>query len=477
MMEQIATIDNLPLEILTMIIEFMDYEQILSVSLVSKRWNEAVSNSLKFLDKTRLHLNINESFKNNFEVTRPYRALKIDSRSTDDRPLIVTLEPQFLNSIQTFSSYLRLIKLSGVNISYEDFDDFFESCSDSLEELYLWSVSPTTRENVRNKKKVKLPNLKKLKALASCMILDRFECENVEYLEFNSECIETGQINDFKSKKFIKFLNHFKNLKVILIHFFDISSNFNLEMQANWNHLKIFCVIKDVYLKNLSRLLAYAGSESKISIEYHSEIFSTKALNEIATNSNITKMKLVMEVIPLEDATYDELLPFQHIKSLKIRESSKSPSNDHRIFKFVKTSLFPRLEHLDIQFDCNYENSLGPEHLLEVMNLKTLRLGNIYDSMIPFLFIPLLETLEILQFDIEDCERLIAFTGDYESLKHVKLHLNDFKLYGEYLFIRLCLTTQIKTFEIIDSETEEVYEGKYEEINKKLIKTVQKFVK
>lgn len=101
-------IDKLPTEVVHMVFNLLDHKALLNATLVSKKWNAAVSSFDKFLDKTvKIDYDVDKYYE--WKLTRKYRKLIVKVKQHIDP----CLNWSFSYRIKSACDSLTEIELSG----------------------------------------------------------------------------------------------------------------------------------------------------------------------------------------------------------------------------------------------------------------------------------------------------------------------------------------------------------------------------
>lgn len=469
--QELLTIENLPFELIILILEKLGCKDMIASSAVSKKWRAAIINSKKFLETVELNLT-EESLNSMNIISRKYQSLKIYH---SDPEKVIELSQEFVKSLQKFSVCLKSIDVFNAQVSSIDFFEFLQTC-ENLESMEAWCMEdPITIQDYQTSKII-LKKLKSLTVLSSCWILDRLECKDLKFLHImgRNPVLKNSWSKEFffSPKMYINFLNQLESVETLMLWFSDFHCQEELHPRFKWKHLKVFNIPGDFDgspIDNWKRLVNSAEENSKISFEAVIFNLPAKILNEIAKCKNITTFKFHIDSLPPpeDNQFYENLDDFRYIKTVKFRNPRKM--NDARIMKFLRH--FPHIETIDVDFNL-VEFPVVEENVVFFDKTKKLRIAGLTESFHEIFFFPQTEYLEVDFFHVVHCEMLIEVINLQTKLKHLKLHLQNFATYAEYVFIRICLIgSDIETIEIVDWTTGEIYEGKASKIEQKLIKT------
>lgn len=404
-MDEELNINDLPTEVLCEILGFLDFKSMLNASLVCCDWNDIISTSNEFLNKTRLTLTIDK--RTSFKLTRKYRDLKIVAKDN------CTLRKHYLDQINKICGSLETLTSMQTSIVLSsDFVDFLNCCT-KLKTLELWNLFENLNKKIPGETELvlKLPKLTRLIIHDADWLLKYLEVENLNFL-----LISRSQGRKMLSQdRIVRFLNKIKHVNGIVLRSIDFDSEIELKPKFAWNYLKISEIDSFMYDhmdSNWQMMMKAARRDSKISLEENLETEFVYSLLEIVKNQrNITKMKIELLSYPLE-FLFEENSALKFVKSLKIRKSepfygNNDNENDDDSLKASMSMTeimkkFKNVEYLDMKY--NVALAMGDDHTddIEVVfdKVKHLKIDSLLkcSSMWNYVTYPRLETLEL---DIE----------------------------------------------------------------------------
>lgn len=408
-----TAINQLPIEVVSSILDFLDYGSMLEASLVCRDWNNIISTSKIFLNSTIVALRIMERSK--FKLTRKYLHLYLETGPPS------TLNKSTLDQISNVCESLETFDFEGrVPASTQKvFIKFLNHCV-NLQQLSITINSVATEERAQQPKHkfaAKLQNLKYFSLIGDC---DYWLLKNV-----NIQNLESLRLSDyhFSDCAIVPFMNKLLKLDSIRLNGIDLNSTENLVPQFKWKYMKIDFIIinftmSDDMQRNWQNLFDVAAQDSKLSIESGVVPEVAKPLLEMIMNQqNITKMKLEMNSYPDKFLRGEDDKKFKYIKELKLRKlplwedyvTSKEEQMRNEIIQKRKMSdimqKFENVQFLDLDVMSSVFLRDGTEERRAVFSkVKRLRINSVtkYEIMWKTVIFPSLETLEL---DLEKSEK------------------------------------------------------------------------
>lgn len=395
--------------------KYLGHDDLISATLVNKRWNEIISNSKIFLEKTRLKIVAPLKKKCPEEFTRNYQHIYLGL-------VKVTSSMQ----MKRFNEFLQSVKItSGCNMSQEILEEFLRSCSNSLKELTLYEFFSVYRES-KEIKKISLPNLTRLDMHNSSKVMDLIECENIEYFRFYDfkECNISWYTFGFMS-----FLNHLKKLQTLELSHKDLHyhnarpeyENVNiLQLKFNWKELRVSGNEYNQYYLYWQQLISKAAPKSEFHYLDYDEFNYID--NEIAKNENIIKLIYnITSEFPKTLFDWSRPINFCYIKELEVILPEDHENYLNFFIQFLK------IEKLKLEFKkiTNITNWIHNEGDLIFHNLQSLILSGYAYKFVESFKLPELKFLEIKDFNTENCEHLKEFLKDKLNISHIKIQLKE----------------------------------------------------
>jgi F-box-like len=156
-----TTIDELPDEILTKIVEKLNFKQLLSSTLVCHRWNNVISCSRAFLASAKVAIQINKDLSENRQFSREYSRIKL------------TYKPEHPHDYRNYIKFILgyILRRSKKSIELELEINFFRTPTEDRSVLKEFPL------------KINLPKLTKLTLrTGSDWILPNLICPNLEQI-------------------------------------------------------------------------------------------------------------------------------------------------------------------------------------------------------------------------------------------------------------------------------------------------------
>jgi hypothetical protein len=440
--------EEFPHEVILEIFEHLNYDDLKNFCLVSFYWNEVISTSKNFLERTKLKIQIPMKFDTKF--SRNYQWMEIGDQLNNG------LDDIIVEEIVKISDSLKYLKIHDMIIYGEHLNEILKSCC-NLEKLEFSNVR-TCDSQMRSKNQIfEMSSLKSLSILSSDWVLNLFECKKLDFL-----FISRDYGNEFDDQDHVvKFMNKLTKCDTIILSGINFEADVELLPLFTWKHLKL----SDVFLPdsgfsisrmNWKNLTDSASEDAKVSLEYFfSSQFISNFLNDF---EKIKHLKFDINILPPSDdeTFFVGLRKMNSVKSLKIRKYSKNEVvADDRVNWFLEK--FPNVEKLD--FDLATIHWFTVELVPIVFNrVRILKLEKFTEEMIRLKF-PQLETLEIASFSSDDCNFLKHFGESHEKLTKFKANLNDmFRFYGSLTFLRLYMyMLYVDQFEIYEVATKTNY--------------------
>lgn len=435
----------IPEEILLKILEFLDYRDMLWSTLVSKKWNELISNSQGFLKNTKLVVVLEESRKTLNEMecafNRKYQNVKFKCVHTIG---FEELTPKIVGHMLKLKDSCKALSMEGIVFSYQSFEpmlDFIRQFQ-SLEELEILATRPTKNISKSEVKPAVMPKLKVLKMERNCdWMFKNLVCENLEVLNIST----TYGSRYFESrekpiKSLIKFLNQHHNIKSLSLSKLNLECDEELLPKFKWKELQIYKNEKKCYtnvFKNWNNLINAADNDSKVFIETISGVghfggspysqgsnnFLLNFLNTVGKCEKITGMRINMNYTILDryEDFYDRLKPMEWIKALEVYFS-----NDYRYCESFHANevesffrILPNVE--DLYLDYEATRFFKSENSFAFTKVKNLRLQRATEHK-PQKYLPALESMEIMNY-FDDWRYILSAA----FLKSVKIHLEKYE--------------------------------------------------
>lgn len=193
----------IPAEIWEEIFKNLPFECLLTSTLVSKSWNEIISNSIRFKSKLFLNLSkltyaehIDEDAINAFRIERKYRRLLMRCR----RPLKTAQYHHFLSQFLKTASDLRFVTFDNCEFSIVEFIHFVQKCK-NVQKLTIFYC---TFHQSFNFSPVSEHNLNFCIVECDFWILNKLECQSIlkdVQLLINQELPAKIQLSSYKDRQ------------------------------------------------------------------------------------------------------------------------------------------------------------------------------------------------------------------------------------------------------------------------------------
>lgn len=205
-----AELPILPDEIWHKIFSYLTHKELKSATLVSKTWNGLISNSPRFILRTKL--NINARTKNSLQILkisqRAYRRVEINFAETEYLSAAVTM----------WTEYLGQLELHKCTVVGSEFLELLRQSS-SITALILHNVKIEQRDEFCDPVNLKVTDLSmQHKNDSSDWIFDHLRCAGISnYLK-----IYEFQVPSWKTDSVVKFLDRIEG-HIKVLHLFDIN--------------------------------------------------------------------------------------------------------------------------------------------------------------------------------------------------------------------------------------------------------------
>lgn len=465
-------IGKLPDDVLLMIFELLGYAELKGACLVSKRWNEVISFSSLFLNKTVFQMASSRRGKSGFsfedlEFGRPYHHVAISSI------LPCIMEGEIIEKMESIGAKLKTLEIENIQVSTTCFMRLMKSLP-QLQSCVFTDVSISDANNEESNTTVEMKNLRSLKLFSSDKMLIHIRCTKLIDL-----AIRRGSTAISTTDHIVEFLNRLDELDNLKLYetYFLPNNDANFTDYADTILCPKFALKKlDIHLsgqaspslyeiifKNIAtwrNLIRSLGKNSKICIHLFEPSRSLiKIIKLCADNNKISGIVLSLNGL-LPDFEINRLiglnlLQLKHIKSLELlvheerqRNDVDNAVTDDRTDQFLK--LFPNIESLKL--DSPSVRRINPYTTATTFkNVRELSIESLFEfTNIPPVTFPNLETLIIDVFVATELDFLKQFVREQESLKHVKLGFegsvlswSDYIVMTLYMFVRRFETLEI----------------------------------
>lgn len=317
--------------------DFLDYKNMKVCTLVNSRWNNVVSNSKRFLNNSKLVLDLEEQEdEQQMSIMRNYRHIEIISQER------YILDRKVLNQFAEYCKFLKSFALRHRGpINKRDFIEFILSCQ-QLEHLELRNcirykrvVSEDVYDAVEDAK-IELPKLKSLINAESHWILKCLNCPRLKNFNYTgSESSDDYKDNLEETDKLFEFMNELKSVETLSLQRVILRrSQIELIPQFKWKNLSISEFDEDpddFAMGNWKRLLTSSEKGSSIFINAWDDRFLAELLNEISNCGNTENIKIVENSTEFFHARfYDHLNPLFGVKKFEFEACAGDHYGFHR---------------------------------------------------------------------------------------------------------------------------------------------------
>lgn len=456
-------IANLPDEVLVMIFGLLKHGDLLNCCLVNKRWNDIISESSQFLDKTLLKITSvpHRAANNKLEFERSYRHVELRS---------IILETNMLNTLEIVSASLHSLELNCMKMIVGDFLNLL-NLMQNLQSLTVrkFKVKVYGNSALQNPTKVTLNNLKVLNLHSSLEVLQYIKCIKMD------ELIIQNEEKEFYGHSVIEFLSNVNELRRLDLYnqlfaeydFSKFEPKFSLDslfIDFNEPNIPEYYKVEN----NAAMWRKLINSMTQISILTIYFTFPQSCLMELiqicSENSRVTNIRVALNGLQhAYQIDYANFPRLTHVKSLDLgflddenHWANIGQNVDDRLDPFLQ--LFPILNTLT--FDNKSIEYINPYTISTTFaNLRKLIIKSIFGiTNIPPVSFPNLDTLIIKDFLATELEFLKQFARDQAKLKHIKLHFDgSIFSWGEYICFTLYMfTRKLESIEI-KTDTQTIY--------------------
>lgn len=406
----------------------------LTATLVSKKWNEIISNSQQFLKKTKFQVDFTKDYKTLNEMecafNRKYQHVRV--QTVDFK----VLTPEIMNHMLELKNSCKVMSMERVVFPHQSFESVLDFLSqfESLEELEISTSLPSGNVSMLNVKPAIMPKLKVLKMERNSEWMFRnLICENLEVLSINTLFGATlFHSHEKPNEHLIKFLNQNRNIKKLNLSNLSLECQEELHPKFKWKELTIYHNELNNWriFKNWRSLINAAVLHSKVIIESDIEKNSDFFLNFLNTAGqceNISRMRINLNhtVINRYSDFYNRLMPLKWINSLELHFT-----RDPRMYCVKSTGevvdsflqMFPNVEFLYL--DCEASKLLNSENAFLFTKVKKLKLERATKYR-PQDYLPALESIEIMSCATEDWQYILS-AAPYKSVK-IHIEVYDYK--------------------------------------------------
>lgn len=477
---------KLPDAVLLRIFSFVKHRDLLNLTLVRRSWNELVSGSPQFLDKTLLTIKPLSDVENSrysdevLQIQRSYWNIEISSQ----------IDTQMLDKLAQIGAHVKSLSMYGVKLTERNFVRMMLSMPNlqhcNFRFLKVHGADAAGGDQSTSGLTVKMRNLRTLKAYSCHKVLKHIRCSELDEL-----CVEhPDRILGSSSDHIVDFLNQLDKLKVLdttNLLFRSYKNSPKLKPKFTLQHLDIYYenIAMDFQYSTLKErvqnienitmssrawavLLRSMGDDSLVSIEIlHPCDAVTELIGMCLNNQKITKLAFALDQLQKPaQVDYGKMRKAQHVKSLKLvvevdKDELFTPTNCYVANSFIE--LFPSLTALNINSPC--VKRISPRTLYNVTRkLKELEMDAQsftdfvhYETNQP-MSMAHLETLTINDIFTRDMEKMKKLVERQKKLKHIKLGIRrDLVPWAEYFIFTLFL--HVKKFawaEVKSYKTSEV---------------------
>lgn len=416
-----------PVEIWDEIFSYLPHEDLLNSTLVSKSWNNLISNSTAFERKTCLGLDqlleyfgnpkFDSYFIQQFRIERKYRWLSFSLSRELKQP---HLHHHLLTQLMPTASNLYNVTFSGCEFSIGDFIHFIQQCK-LLKELEVSSC--------RFKKTSKvIPlielNLERFRFHESDRwILDHFDCRRVKKeICFERVISDRHGYND-STDEIVRFLNKIEGeVGKLKLQEIDVdSTSVELQPKFKWMSLGLFAesvntMFSDT-MPNKEKLYA-AASPDATTLDFCFDRGHQRLYDLIAGTKSVNKLCIGDGMFTKIQLSYDDQETLEHINDINeliftpgIAASQDQESSSH-FQPFMNKFTGLKFLRMNAVVARNFHSSIEVQPYQR--NLKTIQL------FLPKRFLTLTTTVDNLKkLVLPEMEKLIV-TGYKKDLMHVE---------------------------------------------------------
>lgn len=273
-------ISKLPEDVLIRIFRMLhdgnerESKNLINATLVCRRWNQIVQQSVRLMDKLVLEVNTyNKKSPEGFKITRRYRHAKIEklpstlTNSPNDRTMI-----KILNAMKYLENHLTTIDLHDVYILPEDIE-IFSQCK-YLHTLNL-GILIIGYQSSSMKQKYEFSQLRKLRfydSRVSLIFLKYIECKQLEVFYLSDRVLPSLEDSSY----IISFLNQLDRCEEISLTIPRFSGE--LKPKFLWQKLKLRFIntdsknsndnLTDIDLLSIQLLCQSSQTEARICIDF-----------------------------------------------------------------------------------------------------------------------------------------------------------------------------------------------------------------
>lgn len=397
------TIEQIPVEVLSMIFDHLDYKSLKRATLVCSLWNEIISTSKKFPARTKFQMEmIDEPFV--MKTSRKYQHIRIDSKDYKDSRY---LEIQFIHQLSQLKDYLKSLSISRLTVeSQKNLIDFLRSCV-HLEELKFFDVKVLESDPVNQIETLNLPKLRSLWNYDSFWFLDFMGSNRLEELKLSTNTVVSYRFHHDRRPKLNKvacYLNRLTGVYKLSLISFDLEFYTNFNLKFKWTKLDLYNSGAVRNIPNLKNLLKCAKPDSILILDSSGfpDLPNNRLLrvfDAISEERNITDIDVsihTLKTVSKEPEFYEGLRVMPWITTLKLRARwDCQVVEDDRILRF--TSKCPNVETFHMQSDLPYKMVPFSLPLLRVLHLERYSL----DDMSHFAAHNQLEVIKVRNYKFE----------------------------------------------------------------------------
>lgn len=438
-------ITALPEECLLEIFSFLSYNGHKSASLVCETWNNVISNSTKFLSKTRFHMNLSAKSPN-IKLSRNYRNVRLDLSGIDPSQLLEDVSEigELLTEVYVDIRYYENHMTSAV---MKSITKFLKTCKNVITLSVTSSQirSKNQSEATAAEEPLKLRNLRNLYLNNCKWIFPIIRCEKLDSITVDDRFGSTEPLNVIDLIEFLNNLNHLNSLTLFNVNF---SSTFVvLQPKFKWNEMTVdgsggfdYWMRRDLKTerKNWENLSKSANERAVLnfnSFEKDHKLFKlllthAKTVEELSIHHREDlDVSIYEQTDPLRAGEYEfyqDLPVMNKVKKLKL---SIHIPNSYQIYEDPHSVQIlqrcPNIENLQLYYDgkCTHD----PE-IPEMQKVKFLTVARISDEMESY-HLQNLEYLKVTSFDSSsetECSNLRSFAEtNWLTLKLVHVKLKD----------------------------------------------------
>lgn len=378
----VTTIADLPQNILINILEYLDYEELEKLTLVSKDWFNTISTTSKFNKMSEIELHINENEIRVLKLEKKYRkiSIKLSFYPDDDEK--------------------------------QNLFEFLQCCT-TAEELFIKHQNlPKDKSSSIYPLVVELPHLKKLTVWNCDWILKCVKCDNLESIEIFPAILPERNFDIINM-----FLTTCNKLKAINLRAVNLGSVIIMHPNFKWKKLELhprnMKERSPSEIKNWRKLVEASDDNSSIDLDgvYIDKDFLRFVLIETAANIKISKLTLGF-VKNIDETLVQDLNVMSGIKVL-IWKCNNRDDNVELLFKKI-----PNLTTLEIQFP-SYNEFKIKEFVGELKNLKHVKVTFWDRDFATFKLDEILKKLKKCFQSTEEFEIINTFTAKvYKFMKN-----------------------------------------------------------